>query len=321
MTINSLGIAVGVVFLLTGCNGQSGGQATIPQGGMPADHAAHGSWMKPGAKGDDLLYVSQYASSGIVNVFSYPGLTFEGELTGLNKPHGLCADKAGHVFVADFGAENIVEYARNGIERIRTLNDAGWNPNGCSVDPTTGNLAVANYQGASSSPGNLVVYKDASGSPKVYSISRFVRYYNCGYDDNGNLFVDGLGRGRTLLAELPKGSTVLNVVKFRHLAFPGSVQWDGKYMTVVSAGDFRNIIYRFTISGRKGTTVGSTPLNAPYLQSVPQSWIQGKTVVAITQNQSNQEGIGFWHYPAGGSPYKIFGSLGNAYGLVVISLK
>ncbi len=111
----------------------------------------------PAARNIDLLYVSKYDD---VDVFSYPAGKRVGTLTGFQSPGGLCVDKAGDVFVTNFGASNIVEYAHGGTKPIATLSDPYQEPDDCSVDPTTGNLAVANIGGSVS------IYEGARGHPK-----------------------------------------------------------------------------------------------------------------------------------------------------------
>ncbi len=79
--------------------------------------------------------------------------------------------------------------------------------------------------------------------------------------------------------------------------FWGSVQWDGKYVTV--ADNEVNKIYRFTISGSSGTLEGTVDLGGA--QPLYQSVIDGKKVVAA-DDLSNT--AWYWDYPAGGSPIK-----------------
>jgi hypothetical protein len=49
----------------------------------------------------------------------------------------------------------------------------------CSVDPTTGNLAVANY------PGNVVVFENGSGAATDYSVSTPYYLFFVAYDNAG----------------------------------------------------------------------------------------------------------------------------------------
>ena len=114
-------------------------------------------------------------------------------MTGLySGPDGECSDKVGNVFITIQG-EKIVEYAHGGTKPIATLNDPGYYPNACSVDPTTGDLAVANVSGPTKHRGSLAVYKHARGAPKFFVDPdyEFQTYYFCGYDPMGNVFVDG----------------------------------------------------------------------------------------------------------------------------------
>ena len=119
-------------------------------------------------------------------------------------------------------------------------------------DPTTGNLAVVNAF-SSNSPGVLLIYRAASGSPTTYS-DPHLEFYNAGYDSKGNLFLDGKRSQGFGLAELTSGGSSFKEIKLeKALKSAGLVQWDGAYMTV-SDGHF---IDRFTVKGNQGTVVGS----------------------------------------------------------------
>src|SRR6202042_651602 len=124
--------------------------------GASAGHAARGkSWMKPGTSGGDLVYISSYANA--VYVYSYPAGPLVGTLTGFNNPIGLCSDAKGNVWVTNASGGNIVEYAHGGTSPIATLQDSGQTPEDCAVDPTTGNLAVADLYS------NAAIYTNDQG--------------------------------------------------------------------------------------------------------------------------------------------------------------
>ena len=120
-------------------------------------------------------------------------------------------DAKSDVFVADYGAQQIVEYAHGATKPIRTISDAPYDPYDCSVDPATGSLAVANA-GGSSGEGNIAVYSDASSTPTYYTDSHLSDFQSCVYDADGNLLVtNGYLRrsGVASFAWLPYGGTKL----------------------------------------------------------------------------------------------------------------
>ncbi len=261
-----------------------------------------GSSIAGEAKRSALLYVSDL-NTGDVEVFSYPGGTLKGTLTGFSAPHGLCVDKAGDVFVASTGSSQIFEYAHGGSSPIATLDDAGYMPNGCSADPTTGNLAVANIFPAHSGGGSVSIFRHAKGKPKIYTESSLFYYYFCGYDAKGNLFVDGTSyHAAFAFAELPAGSkSMIPIVLDQQIRYPGGVQWDGKYLAV---GDQYylsgpSVIYEFSISGSQGTKVGTTSLSDSC--DVLQFWIDGRRVIAPDDCSPY---VKYFKYPAGGTSTK-----------------
>ena len=269
------------------------------------------SWMARDAKESDLVYVSSEMTWD-VNVYSYPQGEPKGLLTGFNLPQGLCSDPKGDVFVPEGATNDIKEYAHGGTTVIAYLSDALEEPAGCSFDSTTGTLAVANVISAAGA-GNIALYANATGLPTIVSDPAIYLPYECGYDNKGNLFVDGLTSlpsegGVFQFAELPKGSSSFtNITLNRKIKIPGAVQWDGTYVTVGDAET--GAIYR--TNGAGGKVVGSTKLAGTRFDF--QSWIQGKTIVAPRYYSIVAR---FWHYPAGGKAYKSI-KVGSPFGTTV----
>lgn len=264
-----------------------------------------GSWMAPDAANQDLLYVSD--ARGVIDVFSYPAGKRVGLLKGLQSPAGLCSDPLGNVFVANTNALDVVEYRHGGAKPIQVLNDLGHYPYGCSVDPATENLAVANFAGSHSfGPGSVSIFLGAKGLPRSYQAPGFNTYYFCGYDDKSNLFVDGadLSTVHTLFAEFPKGATKFTDITLNQtIGYPGAVQWDGKYMAV---GDiFARALYRFKVAGTKATSAGKVSFTGNRSTLIAQFWIDGSTIVLPYGKRTRSvRRVGYWQYPGGGTATK-----------------
>jgi hypothetical protein len=260
------------------------------------------SWISPdkgGKKELDLLYVSATADSD-VEMFKYPAGTLYGSLSGFEEPQGLCSSGK-DVFVTNTEASEIDEYAIGATSPIATLSDSGDYPVACSYDPKTGNLAVSNIISTQNGNGNLAIYKDAKGTPTTYTCAALDKYYFVGYDGSGDVYVDGeatLSDGGFALCGLPSGGSTLETIGLNQtIEFPGQVQWDGKYVAV---GDQdAATVYQFTISGSKGTQKGSTVLDSSDCVGF---WIAGGTLIC----GAGDAAVGYWHYPAGGEPYKTF---------------
>jgi hypothetical protein len=296
--------------LCTGCGAQ---QASAPTMLLPAARSAGHPWMASNTSSSDLLYVS--GACGGICVFTYPGGTLVQQLSDSNSPLGECVDKAGDVFVADFGFEAtpaILEYAHGGTSPIATLSDPGYYPESCSIDPTTGNLAVTNDGGP------IAIYAGAKGDPTYYTDSKADLFGFCAYDDKGNLFVDGeyVGSGNYALVEMPKGSYTFKSIRLESPpSFWYDIQWAGKYLALA---DSPTVIYHVAISGAKGTVIGSTLLNGPVSGIEVEFWIQGKTIVEPYGTGDLPDEIGFWRYPTGGKlRKKIDVSQSELFGTVV----
>jgi len=74
-----------------------------------ATHRDERSWMAPNAEKSDLLYVS--GLEGDVYVYSWREGRQIGTLAGFNHAQGLCVDSSANLFVTNYLASNIVEFA------------------------------------------------------------------------------------------------------------------------------------------------------------------------------------------------------------------
>jgi hypothetical protein len=283
------------------------------------------SWMAPDAKKKDLLYISD-VSDNEVTVYSYPPGQLEGTLTGFDVPTGLCSDKAGDVFVTDFEGSEILEYAHGGTTPIATLTDPGQWPSGCSVDPTTGNLAVSNDETPSIGEGNLAIYANARGTPVTYTNPNMFYYFFCSYDNSGNLNVDGFSSTYvTQVAELSKGSASLTSITLNQsIVYPTGIQWDGKYVAIGQQSP--EVVFEFQFTGSGGTLEGTTDLTGA--QDVVQFSISRTSGGGHSQRTRligpdlNGEDVAFFHYPAGGSPSKtITDAVSGPYGSTISRAK
>lgn len=268
------------------------------------------SWMAPDVKRRDLLYISDQA--GDVYVFTYPRGKLKGTLTGFPDPQGECVDKKGDVWISLFSSQELLEYKHGGTSSIGSVSDPGYLLEGCSVDTTTGNLAAADFAGMNSNSGGVSIYTDARGTPVTYIDPGLYLVYSLGYDNKGNLFIDGTSQGGTFVfAELPKGSSAFtNITLNTTIGTPGTVQWDGSYVTV---GDAKaGVIYRLSISGSTAKVVSTITLNNA--DGLFQTFIDGKRVVGPNVFSANAM---FWSYPAGGSPIKTLTGFVDPFGSAV----
>jgi hypothetical protein len=222
--------------------------------------------MNPNAKKGDLLYVTDEGNYHVY-VYAYPSGTLMGTLdSAYGSPTGLCVDKKGNIFITEYNGQEVLEYAHGGTTPIQSLYDPGQ-PIGCAVDPTTGNLAVANEMSTSGGYGNITIFAKAKGNGQVIQdLPSLQLPYWCTYDNKGNLFIDGeyIQSGfHFSFAELPAGSGNFTEITVPDGAGtpPGGVQWDGKYVTLGSASSQNGLIFQSTISGSGATLAGTTMLS------------------------------------------------------------
>lgn len=288
-------LAIATLSTVAGC----GAHGTVPISSVPAAKERIGS--------GPFIFVTQNNST--VQVFSYPKAKLVYTLTGFAGVSGACADREGHAYIADPGKSTIVEYLPGEVNPIAVLNDQDYQPTDCAIDPTTGNVAVANEYSHDYTSGTIAIYNRTSARPRILTDPNIYRPEHCGYDDKGNLYVDGYTKGLDIdLDMLPARSTIFtNLTLEIALGNPGSVQWDGKYLAL--SDRVSNVIYQLEIAGSHANEVSSSVLNGVNY-GLNAFWIVGGKVVGVS---SIDELIGIWKYPAGGSAQRLV-TVNGSYG-------
>jgi hypothetical protein len=305
----ALSMGVGVA-MLTGCGGSQppiGTPGAISQSrAINTNTERGGSWVLPGAAKGDLIFALETQRESGGEIFAYPSGERVGYF-GFSQSHffsyGICSDTKGNVFATvgflTSSYNFIDEFAHDG-SAIATLYTYDL-PIGCSVDPTTGNLAVVES--------DIAIYPNASGTPHYYNDPAFKWFASCTYDGRGDLFVIGspLKGGYFALAELPRGKgTFTNISLNKELGYPNSIQWDGKNLAVeaqafVKGRLGRYTLYRVQVSGAKATVLGKTQFK--FWRRPGRSTILQSTFVGVYGE--NAKSIGYWEYPMGGHTYKV----------------
>jgi len=289
------------------------------------------SWMPEGAKKiPKLLYVASNATTQIF-VYHYKSGAFVGWLNPVNRGvssiRGLCVDKVGNVWITEddntTGSSVAVEYGHGGSKALRTF-ATGGSAIGCSVDPTSGDLAVANWS-TKSGAADLRVFERSSGIPKDYTIRACSFMASPGYDGDGNLYVDGQdASGQSTVCELPHKGIAMRSVGFNvSIQGPAGAMWDGKYMTLASAYNYgtylgKTLIYQMrqdasgnltevgrTVLTDKGCPSGEADVTQPFivgLRNTPENRNQGSVVVGGNNGIYCIYRFAFWKYPRGGNP-------------------
>jgi len=291
----ALFVRVPVLCIASAALASCGSVPTPPSGGAaPASFArqtAHGS----------LLYLTN-VQENYVEIYSYPDGRTVGKLTNFAQPRSECADAQGDVWIVDTQALQVEEYAHGGSQALVAISTPGV-PGGCSVDPSGNDIAIAGkFQDGSA----LVIYHRSTRKywrdPQLYASTALVVGKYCGYDAKGNLFLDGLTaakHGTFALAELAHHDTALKAVSLAQtIVAPGQVQWDGQYLALGDAGVTPSVVYQLKIAGGAASVAGTTTLGSS--KSVRQFWIDGGTLIGPDYGSD----VGFWSYPAGGSPTK-----------------
>ena len=322
--MNTLGFSryalsiVAAAALLAACGGSHapiGAPGVMPQSlAVTTRVGSGGSWMLPEAKTSDLLYVSN-PGNNTLTVYAYQSRKLVGTLDGFSNPAGLCADTAGNVWITNEGGDDVIEYAHGGTQPIKTLHDGSEQPLACSVDETTGNLAILNA-------GDVAVYRGASGSPKRYAGGGVYGDYALGYGGHGDLLVDGGSYDNPnfiAFAQLRPGTTHLQQLvlsKTLQWAPPTFVQWDGQFWVVGSETlDWFKLTSKRPIFEGYSTISPTSPIAQFWIATIYGGSARGDQIVVTEDNPYKVE---FFQYPAGGQPFaSIIDGLSNPYGITV----
>lgn len=316
-------LSVFAVTTLGSCGGAAspGPMTLFPTDGQARTHAS-ASWMNPQeARGHSTLLYSGDSNGSTVYVYDYADGTLVGTLTGFNSPAGECVDAKGDIFITNQGNGTTLEFKNGGSKPIHQYNAVASGV-GCSVD-RDGNLAIA-VMPLSSGPAKLCVWKAGRGPSTCYMDYDCDNMQSPGYDDKGNLYVEG-DYYSAVVCELPAGGAALKTVKLSGgtLNFPGGVMWDGKHLVLSDAHTgsthFTTSLYRVTESPSGDLTIVETTVlhgtchthNAwvvqPFIvgrKNTPINDREGQVVVSPDYFCTSEWPIDFWHYPGGARPFK-----------------
>jgi hypothetical protein len=269
--------------MLAGCGGSQ--SALTPSAGMNAHVTPQGQ------QGHRVLaYVGGFDTAGELKEFHFPkGQPLDHPISV--SASGMCSrTDRGDFWVTESGGAE--EFRAGGTKVLKTLTvTAGGDPSGCSIDKSSGDLAVALLNGG------VVIFKDASGSGTAIKDGLSESFF-IGYDDRGDLFADGFtSRAAVGFVELPAGSSTFHSVTLPNtIEFPGDVQWDGTYITVQDQE--ANAIYRYTISGSSATLEGTVQFSEAS-DCAGGDIFRGKYFLCPDAGDNN---VKVYAYPAGGSP-------------------
>jgi hypothetical protein len=301
MKRNGSALACGLAAILTGCGGtEIQAPATVTQSSATdVRHDRAGSWVLPEAKGEDLLYVTDYST---VLVYSYPEGKLVGVLKGFVSASGACGDSKGDVFITNFKPVTVYEYAHGGTQRIGSFPTKKAGTFGCAVNPVSGDLAI------SGQTSYLEIYRGAKGKPIVLQDKSMLFGEFCTYDNAGNLFFSGT-RWKPFdyfrLSELRAGTkTFVNIKPNVRYEPDTAILWSGHYLTALTYKPWTQKgmprIVQYSINGTRATEVARTALGPP-AGAIVQYVIDGSTVVV--PNDSSRQVL-FYKYPAGGDPFR-----------------
>jgi hypothetical protein len=246
---------------------------------------------------------------------SYPAWSIVARIRAYRTWYSVCSDpNSGNVFALAGDNNEIDEYAHGGTTPIAKITPPpGYSsPTACSVDPTTGNLAVVALITPKEFQEALLVYPQAQGNPTIYSDKQLPSFTSPAYDDAGNLFVAARDKADgSRIGELRVGRSQFAVIKVNGTrdTYVQQIQWDGKkhlVFLVPNGRGYGTTVNQVQISGRTGSIVNS------FLLSNCQNayfWIYDGSLLSFyypPKVRHENYAIAAWPYPGGGKPTSRF---------------
>lgn len=163
------------------------------------------------AAAEDLIYVT--TGRGVIIVSLRQG-TKMGSIPWYSYIGGyVCSDpNTGNVFIPQ--SNGIAEYTHGATSPSATLSLSGYYVDGgCSVDPTTGNLAQVVVTKGRRPRSEVLVYAAGQSIGRPYSDKRVEEFGYPAYDDAGDLFVTAFVKGLAhRITELAAGKSAFDLV-------------------------------------------------------------------------------------------------------------
>jgi hypothetical protein len=306
----SLICSFGLAGLLVACTG-SPIPTTPNAAGASLVHRAlttRSSWIDPAAKSKELLYVSD-TKARVVYIYQVSNGKLVGMLTGFQEPVGMCSDRSGNVWVVDLEQESVSEFAHGSTRATTGIDTDGGEPQSCSVDPVTGDLAIGVTNLGSAHGWIQICTPDRQCTNYPHSTVAYVAFVS--YNKDGDLYADGRADAN--------GAFVMNVrsgghfhsitIKGATINAPGAIVNSNG---VLSIGDTQSTVYQLA---KDGTVTGATSLAGA--SGCMQFAIQGsKKGEALTCPNSTGANVTKYKYPAGGKPTKTITGFTEPYAAV-----
>ncbi len=311
-------IAATIAVAFAGCRAASSvpeASSAAPPGGPAVSTMRHSADVPPlqfvpgkAPKSNVYQWVSTlYSSNGAVE-YDYPkGTGPIGEISGTDA-QGECTSGKSTFWIVNSGNNDLAEYTYNGKKLIKTLSisDSG-EPAGCAVNSTNGDIAVTLL-----GEGAVILFKGGKQKGETVEDGLAETYFD-GYDAKGDLFVDGVTAESTALVEMAAGSkTFENVSLPNTIKFPGSVQWDGKYVTVNDQEG--GAIYRYAIADDVATLKGTVELTGT--SDCSGTWIAQPYVFCADAGLADAP---VFKYPGGGDSIATLSGSGLPISVVQVS--
>jgi hypothetical protein len=178
---------------LTGCAASLSTPSATPWNPTQAAALMHpGPVMNASGCSNKIIFDSEFNSQINVSkvvIYNRSGLTRCGQISGFQFASNLFVDEQNNLWVADYYAGHVYEFAPGASSPTLALNDPAGTPVDVAVDDRKGTVYVANYMNNGNIPGVVTVYAKGAVNPMAtLSSSANTVLWSVAVDDAGNLY-------------------------------------------------------------------------------------------------------------------------------------
>jgi hypothetical protein len=232
----------------------------------------------------------------------------------------MCVDAGNNVYITNHEGFSVFKYAAGASQPSATYLLGQQLPVGCSVDPTTGDLAVSSSIASKRQYGAVTICTSPTHCRNAQHPGSLANPGLISYTNSGDLYVNGFTALDFGMAYLAKGSSTWQQVNYSgYKGAPGGVQWDGSHLVMSFQTEYPSLLHLCSVTGANVDCSGQQ-VELLGVQQIEQFFVLPNKKTVVAADVYNDK-VDAWEYPAGGQPkHSIVPSESNSllFGTVVV---
>jgi hypothetical protein len=311
-----------VPFLVGGCVSGGGGPALPVSQVVTAQRVARAAFVNSAAiaHATKLIVVSDDEDEAVI-VYNPSGQPLA-VLSGFGYPQGLANDTKGDLYVADQTKSRIRIYSPGFKSKPKTLRDPGQYPVALDSFGSGKYLAVVNQYTTSYGPGSVTMYVNGVEGATITNPAIDQASFDA-FDAKGNLYVTFAPNGSSCpcigeIADATKGGATLATLTTANSISPYGIQVTASgQIAVFDQGSNTIYTYNPPVGGSLGSPVARTVLGGTFLNGPAQFAFTKDMKDFYVANNSDNNSLYEYRYPAGGGPVSSISVGGLPFGVAL----